>query len=80
MTCTNNLFCLLLPSQNAEGYVLVAVYLFIYLFIYMHVISTHSSKSIQPNHMTFGGMIGYYPMDICDLILGAIGSLEHYNK
>jgi hypothetical protein len=48
----------LLPSQNAEGYVLIAVYLFIHLFIYIHVISTHNTKSIQPNRLTYG-MIGY---------------------
>jgi hypothetical protein len=38
---------------------------FLYFFIfYMHVISTHNSKSIQPNRMTFGRMISYYPMDM----------------
>jgi len=45
----------LLPSQNAEGYVLIAVYLFIYLYV------CYSHKSIKPNRMKFGGMIGYYP-------------------
>jgi len=38
------------------GYVLVAVYLFIYLY---------NSKSIKPNRMKFGGMIGYYLGTIC---------------
>jgi len=46
-----------LRIENAEGYVLIAVYLFIYLY----ACYSHNSKSIQPNHMKFGGMIGYYP-------------------
>ena len=53
-----------LPSQSeiAEGYVLIRVYLFIYLFIYLYALFySLNSKSIQPNRMTFGGMIGYYP-------------------
>ena len=57
-----------LPSQSeiAEGYVSIAVYLFIYLFIYLFMFvyalySPINSKSIQPNRMTFGEMIGYYP-------------------
>jgi len=41
-----------LRIENAEGYVLIAMYLFIYL---------QNSKSIEPNCMKFGGMIGYYP-------------------
>jgi len=44
-------------SENAEGYVLIAVYLFIYLY----VCYLHNSKSIKLNRMKFGGMIGYYP-------------------
>jgi len=32
----------------------------IYLFIYLFVCS-QNSKSIEPNQMKFGGMIGYYP-------------------
>jgi len=43
--------------ENAEGYVLIAVYLFIYLY----ACSSHNSKGIIPNRMTFGGIIGYYP-------------------
>jgi len=46
-----------LRIENAEGYVLIAVY----LFIYLSVCSSHNSKSIKPNRMKFGGMIGYYP-------------------
>jgi len=46
-----------LRIANAEGYVLIAVY----LFICMCVCYSHNSKSIKPNRMTFGGMIGYYP-------------------
>jgi len=46
-----------LRIENAEGYVLIAVYLFIYLY----VCYSHNSKIIKPNRMTFGGMIGYYP-------------------
>ena len=46
-------YILLLPSQKAEGYVLIAVYLFIYSFV-----------CIQPNRMKFSGMIGYYPGNI----------------
>jgi len=42
---------------NAEGYVLIAVYLFIYLY----ACYSHYSNSIEPNRMKFGGMIGYYP-------------------
>jgi len=48
---------LLSHSENAEGYVLIAVYSFIYLY----VCYSHNSKSIQPNRMKFGGMISYYP-------------------
>jgi len=43
--------------DNAEGNVLIAVYLFIYLYVWY----SHNLKSIKPNRMTFGGMIGYYP-------------------
>jgi len=43
--------------ENAEGYVLISVYLFICLY----ACYSHNSKSIKPNHMKFGGMIGYYP-------------------
>jgi len=43
--------------ENAEGYVLIAVYLFIHLY----ACYLHNSKSIKPNRMKFGGMIGYYP-------------------
>jgi len=46
-----------LRIENAEGYVLIAVYLFIYLY----ACYSHNSKSINPNRMQFGGMIGYYP-------------------
>jgi len=46
-----------LPIENTEGYVLTAVYLFIYLY----ACYLHNSKSIRPNRMKFGGMIGYYP-------------------
>jgi len=45
-----------LRIENAEGYVLIAVYLFIYLY----ACYSHNSKIIKPNSMKFGGMIGYY--------------------
>jgi len=32
----------------------------VYLFIYLYACYSHNSKSIKPNHMKFGGMIGYY--------------------
>jgi len=41
----------------AEGYVLIAVY----LFIYLDACYSQNSKSIEPNRMEFGGMIVYYP-------------------
>jgi len=54
-----------LRIENAEGYVLIAVdlfiYLFMYLFIYLYAYYSHNTKSIKPNRMKFGGMIGYYP-------------------
>jgi len=34
-----------LRIENAEGYVLIAVYLFIYLFIYLYVCYSHNKKS-----------------------------------
>jgi len=46
-----------LRIENAEGYVLIAVYLFIYLY----ACYSQNTKSIKPNRMKFGGMIGYYP-------------------
>jgi len=46
-----------LRIENAEGYVLMAVYLFIYLY----ACYSHNSKSIKLNRMKFSGMIGYYP-------------------
>jgi len=54
---TTRLTNYLLHAENAEGYVLIAVYLFIYLY----ACYSHNSKSIKPNRMKFGGMIGYYP-------------------
>jgi len=42
--------------KNPEGYVLIGVYLFIYLY----ACYSQNSKSIEPNRMKFGGMIGYY--------------------
>jgi len=33
----------------------------VYLFIYLYACYSHDKKSIEPNRMTFGGMIGYYP-------------------
>jgi len=44
-------------------YFLIAVYLFIYLYVCVcvFVCYSHNSKSIKPNRMEFGGMIGYYP-------------------
>jgi len=50
------IFIYYLGIENAEGYVLIAVYLYIYLY----ACYSHNSKSIQPNRMKFGGMIGYY--------------------
>jgi len=32
----------------------------VYLFIYLYACYSHNSKSIKPNRMKFGGMIGYY--------------------
>jgi len=32
----------------------------VYLFIYLYACYSHNSKSIEPNRMEFGGMIGYY--------------------
>jgi len=49
-----------LRIENAEGYVLIAVYLFVCVF----ACYSHNSKSIKPNRMKFGGMIGYYPATI----------------
>jgi len=46
-----------LRIENAEGYVLIAVYLFIYLY----ACYSHNTKSFKPNRMKYGGMIGYYP-------------------
>jgi len=46
-----------LRIENAESYVLIAVYLFIYLY----ACHSHNTKSIKPDGMKFGGMIGYYP-------------------
>jgi len=43
--------------ENAKGYVLIAVYLFIKLYSCY----SQNSKSIKTNRMKFGGMIGYYP-------------------
>jgi len=43
--------------ENAEGYVLIALYSFIYLY----ACSSHYKKSFKPNRMKFGGMICYYP-------------------
>jgi len=42
-----------LRIENAEGYVLIAVYLFIYLY----ACYTHNNKKIKPNRMKFGGII-----------------------
>jgi len=33
----------------------------IYLCIYLYACYSHNSKSIKPNYMKFGGIIGYYP-------------------
>jgi len=46
-----------LRIENAEGNILIAVYLFIYLY----ACYSHNKKSFKPNRMKFGGMIGYYP-------------------
>jgi len=53
----NESICYYLRIENAEGYVLIAVYIFIYLY----ACYSHYSKSIKPNRMKFGGMVGYYP-------------------
>jgi len=49
-----------LRIENAEGYVLIAVYLFIYLY----ACYSHNKNSFKSNRMKFGGMIGYYPGSI----------------
>jgi len=46
-----------LRIENAEGYVLIAVYLFIYLY----ACYSRNKKSFKPNRMKFGGMVGFYP-------------------
>jgi len=46
-----------LRIENAEGYVLIAVYLLIYLY----ACYLRNTKSIKPNRMKFGGVIVYYP-------------------
>jgi len=46
-----------LRIENAKGYVLIAIYLFIYLY----ACYSHNKKGFKPNRMKFGGMIGYYP-------------------
>jgi len=33
----------------------------VYLFIYLYACYSHNKKSLKPNRMKFGGMIGYYP-------------------
>jgi len=42
-----------LRIENAEGYVLIAIYLY--------ACYSQNSKSIKLNRMKFGGMIVYYP-------------------
>jgi len=42
-----------LRIENAEGYVLIAVYFLIYLY----ACYSHNKKSFKPNRMKFGGMI-----------------------
>jgi len=49
-----------LRIENAEGNVLIAVYLFIYLY----ACYSQNSKSIKPNRMKFGGRFGYCPGNI----------------
>jgi len=39
---------------NAEGYVLIAIHLFICIRV------TRITQKVKPNRMNFGGMIGYY--------------------
>jgi len=46
-----------LRIENAEGYDVIAVY----WFVCVRACYSHNSKSIKPNRMKFGGMIGYYP-------------------
>jgi len=46
-----------LRIENAEGNVLIAVY----LYACVRACYSHKSKSIKPNRMKFGGMIGCYP-------------------
>jgi len=36
-----------------------------HLYAFVHACYSHKSKSIQPNRIKFGGMIGYYPGTIC---------------
>jgi len=48
-----------LRIENAYAYVLIAVYLFICMCVC--VCYLHNSKSIKPNRMKFGGIIGYSP-------------------
>ena len=39
----------------------LCIYLFICKYVCLFVCYSHNSKSIEPNYMKFGGMIGYYP-------------------
>jgi len=48
-----------LRIENAEG--CFDRHVFIYLFIYLYACYSHNKKSLKPNLMKFGGMIGYYP-------------------
>jgi len=54
------LFCF---TGYLDYYVLIAVYLFVCVCVCVcvFVCYSHKSKSIKPNRMKFGGMIGYYP-------------------
>jgi len=45
-----------LRIENAEGYCFDRR-----VFIYLYACYLHNTKSIKPNRMKFGGMIGYYP-------------------
>jgi len=48
------LFLYYLRIENAEGNVLIAVYLFMCMRV------TRITQSIKPNLMKFGGMIGFF--------------------
>ena len=51
-------------TMGSEGMLSIECPSSLFMFLCLHVYALYSpinSKSIQPNRMTFGEMIGYYP-------------------